>query len=240
MLVIGPAALHSEEKMMLKASASWKSLYPKAAVGVVALGNVHNPASHAELDRQKEALEAALREAYRDYGRAQLSALPSIAPYVAYYKRFKKTYHVLQQLESVALKGKPIPRTAALVEAMFMAELKNQLLTAGHDLDLVQEPVSVTVARGDEVYAGISGREIETKAGDMVIRDAEGILSSIVYGPDERTKIRPETQRVIFTVYAPAGIEPGPLAGHLNDLKRFVEVISPEAEVVEERIVEAG
>jgi DNA/RNA-binding domain of Phe-tRNA-synthetase-like protein len=225
---------------MFEASASWKSLYPRAAVGVVALGNVRNPAAHAELDRQKEALEAALREAYGDYGRAQLSALPSIAPYVVYYKRFKKTYHVLQQLESVALKGKSIPRAAALVEAMFMAELKNQLLTAGHDFDLVQEPVGVTVARGDEVYTGIGGREMGTKAGDMMIRDAEGILSSIVYGPDERTKIRPETKRVIFTVYAPAGIELGPLAEHLNDLKRFVRVISPEAKVVEERIIEAG
>ncbi len=225
---------------MFEASAGWKSLYPGAAVGVLALGNVRNPASEAELERQKGALEAALREAYGDYGRAQLRALPAIAPYVAYYKRFKKTYHVLQQLESVAQKGKPIPRTAALVEAMFMAELKNQLLTAGHDLDLLQEPVGVTVARGDEIYTGIGGRESGTKAGDMMITDAVGILSSIVYGPDERTKIRAGTKRVIFTVYAPAGIERGALAGHLNDLKTYVQVISPEAEVIEERIVEAG
>jgi hypothetical protein len=34
----------------------------------------------------------------------------------------------------VALKGKAIPRQAALVEAMFMAELENLILTAGHDL----------------------------------------------------------------------------------------------------------
>jgi hypothetical protein len=45
---------------------------------------------------------------------------------------------------------------------------------------------------------------------------------------------------VIFTVYAPAGIEQGPLARHLNDLKRYAQVISPEVEVIEERIVEAG
>ena len=33
------------------------------------------------------------------------------------YRRFQQTYHVALQLESVALKGKPLPRVAALVEA---------------------------------------------------------------------------------------------------------------------------
>ena len=46
-----------------------------------------------------------------------------IPAYNACYKGFKKTYHVQLQLESVALKGRSIPRVAALMEAMFMAEL---------------------------------------------------------------------------------------------------------------------
>jgi DNA/RNA-binding domain of Phe-tRNA-synthetase-like protein len=225
---------------MFEASKSWKSTYPQAAVGVLALEKVSNPASHAELDRQKEALEAALREQFGDYGRAQLRDLPSIAPYIAYYKRFKKTYHVMQQLESVALKSKPIPRTAALVEAMFMAELKNQLLTAGHDLDLLQAPIGVTVARGDETYTGINGHELQTKAGDMMIVDNEGILSSIVYGPDQRTKINPLTNRVIFTVYAPTGINQQMLSDHLEDLKTYVQVINPDAKVLENRVIQAA
>jgi DNA/RNA-binding domain of Phe-tRNA-synthetase-like protein len=225
---------------MFEASTNWKSTYPEASIGVLALDNVSNPASHAELDHQKEALESALREHYDGYGRKELRALPSIAPYVAYYKRFKKTYHVLQQMESVALKGKPIPRTAALVEAMFMAELKNQLLTAGHDLDLLQEPVGVDVAQGEETYTGVSGHDLGTKAGDMMITDAAGILSSIVYGPDQRTKISPKTKRVIFTVYAPAGITRQMLSGHLNDLKSYVQVINPQTEVLEETIIEAS
>jgi DNA/RNA-binding domain of Phe-tRNA-synthetase-like protein len=226
--------------MMFEASSSWKTMYPQAAIGVFALENVINPASFAELDRQKEALESELREQYAGYGRQELRALPSVEPYVAYYKRFKKTYHVLQQLESVALKGKSIPRTAALVEAMFMAELKNQLLTAGHDLDVLQAPVGVTVAQGDEAYSGIGGRDLSTKANDMMITDAAGILSSIIYGPDQRTRIRPDTQRVIFTVYAPVGIERQMLTDHLNDLKAYARIISPQAKVIEEKIVEAG
>jgi hypothetical protein len=45
------------------------------------------------------------------------------------------------ELESVARKGKSIPSRAALVEAMFIAELENLILTAGNDLDVVVPPV---------------------------------------------------------------------------------------------------
>jgi DNA/RNA-binding domain of Phe-tRNA-synthetase-like protein len=225
---------------MFEASTSWKSTFPQAAVGFLAMGNVANPSTHDELDRQKEALEEALREQYGRYSRQEISELPSIAPYVIYYKLFKKTYHVLQQLESVTLKGKAIPRTAALVEAMFMAELKNQLLTAGHDLDMLQSPVTIAVARGGEVYTGINGRKLGTKAGDMMITDAVGILSSIIYGPDQRTRISPTTNRVLFTVYAPAGIEQRMLANHLNDLKYYTQVINPQANILEEIIIKAA
>lgn len=225
---------------MFEASASWKAMYPQAAIGVLALDNVTNPASHAELDQQKVALESALREQFAGYSRQDLRALPSIEPYVAYYKRFKKSYHVLQQLESVAMKGKPIPRTAALVEAMFMAELKNQLLTAGHDLDVLQEPVGVTSAVGGEAYVGMGSRDIQTKAKDMMITDAAGIISSIIYGPDQRTRITPGTRRVLFTVYAPAGIQRELLTAHLHDLTAYVRIVNPQATIMEEMIIDAG
>jgi hypothetical protein len=41
---------------------------------------------------------------------------------------------------------------AALVEAMFIAEVKNMLLTAGHDLDAVQLPITLDVSKGDGRY----------------------------------------------------------------------------------------
>lgn len=226
--------------MVFGTSPRWKMTYPQAAIGVLALDNVSNPSSHEGLDHQKADLEAALRARFAGFNRQDLNGLASIAPYHAYYKRFKKTYHVLQQLESVVSKNKPIPRTAALVEAMFMAELKNQLLTAGHDLEIVQVPVSVTVAEGSEPYTGINGRALEAKAGDMMITDAAGIISSIIYGPDRRTQIRPDTRRVLFTVYAPAGITREQLGAHLEDLTANVRIFSPDCSVIESSIISAA
>jgi DNA/RNA-binding domain of Phe-tRNA-synthetase-like protein len=213
---------------MFSVSEAWKTVYPGASVGVLALANVVNPKGHVALNQAKEELEAQLRARFSD--RQELRALETLQIYKAYYKRFKKTYHVQMQLESVALKGKSIPSVAALVEAMFIAELKNQFLTAGHDLDVVQPPVKVDVAQGDEQYVRINGQEQVLKSGDMFIADAEGILSSIIYGPDRRTQIRPETKRALFTVYGVPGITEQAMLQHLQDIEANARLVAPEAE----------
>ena len=162
--------------VMLTVSDAWKAAFPGAAVGILAMRNVANPEHDAELERRKEELESQLRTRFAGSNRASLLALPTLQAYDAYLSRFKKTYHVQLQLESVAFKGKPIPRVAALVEAMFMAELKNLLLTAGHDLDAVQPPVRLNVSNGSERYIMLNGREQVLKPGDMLIADAQGVV----------------------------------------------------------------
>jgi DNA/RNA-binding domain of Phe-tRNA-synthetase-like protein len=193
--------------------------------------NAANPEHHAGLEARKSELENDLRARFAGYDRTAFNALPSIQPYAAYYGRFKKTYHVQLQLESIVLKGKALPRVAALVEAMFMSELKSQLLTAGHDLDALREPLRLEVADGTERYVMLNGKEETLKASDIFMADADGITSSIIYGPDKRTPIRPTTRNVLFTVYAPQGIELGAVEAHLNDIRENVMLVSPEAGV---------
>ena len=219
---------------------AWKSTYPGATAGILAMHKVANPSHHAGLDERKQDLERGLRARHSGHDRAQLKQLPVLQAYKAYYKQFKKTYHVQLQLESVVLKDRSLPRVAALVEAMFMAELKNLLLTAGHDLDVVQPPVRIDVADGSESYVRLNGTEQEPKARDMMIADTEGILSSILYGPDQRTQIRPETQRVLFTVYGAPGIEAQAVREHLEDIRDNVMLVAPGAEVEMLEVYAAG
>jgi DNA/RNA-binding domain of Phe-tRNA-synthetase-like protein len=206
-------------------------MYPGAVVGVLVMRNVSNPPQHAALEERKVALEAELRARFAGQDRAALRALPVLQAYDAYYRQFKKTYHVQLQLESVVFKGRSLPGVAALVEAMFMAELKNLLLTAGHDLDAVREPVTLDVAQGTERYTCLGGQETDLKPGDMVIADAQGVLSSIIYGPDARTPITPGTRNVLFTVYGPPGIGAAAMQAHLEDIRDNVRLVAPESEV---------
>lgn len=62
-----------------------------------------------------------------------------------------------------------------------------------------------------------------------MISDARGIISSIVYGPDQRTRIAPKTNRVLFAVYAPPGIDAETVRAHLEDIRSNVLVVSPDA-----------
>jgi DNA/RNA-binding domain of Phe-tRNA-synthetase-like protein len=170
-----------------------------------------------------------LRARFAGQERSQLETLPRLQAYDAYYKRFKKTYHVQLQLESIVFKGKSIPSVAALVEVMFMAEVKNMLLTAGHDLDTLQLPARLDVTKGDEIYTLLRGQPQQVKAGDMMIVDGKGIISNIIYGPDQRTQILPETRNVIYTVYAPAGIEVSAVTQHLKDIEGYARIFAPQA-----------
>lgn len=189
------------------------------------------PQCHTALDERKEELERDLRSRYAGYDRAGLKALPVLEAYNAYYRKFKKTYHVQLQLESVVFKGKSIPAVAALVEAMFIAELKNLLLTAGHDLAAIHKPVGIDVAEGSERYIRLNGQEQELKPGDMTIADAEGVISTVLYGPDQRTRITAETRQVFFTVYAPPGIGEEAVGEHLEDIQTNVLLVAPQAQV---------
>jgi len=76
---------------------------------------------------------------------------------------------------------------------------------------------------------GMGGAERVAAEGDMRISDTQGILSSIIYGPDARTAIGPETDSALFTVYAPAGIGAETVRAHLSDLARFAIAAAPGA-----------
>ena len=224
---------------MITLSESFSSHYPGAAIGVLAMDNVCNPKSDEALSQRKLELETDLRSRFDGYDRKELLNHPILAIYQRYYKRFKKTYHVQLQLESIVIKGKSIPNVAVLVESMFMAELDNLLLTAGHDLDRVELPIVADVADGDDSYTKINNQEQLLKADDMFIHDTSGILSSVIYGPDARTKINPETTRVLYTAYAPAGIPQELLIKHLQGITEIVQIFAPDASIFFNQVLTA-
>lgn len=214
----------------ITASERVAAVYPDAVLGALAMRNLHNPAEHADLAAAKLNLEQALRAQFGGLSRAELRATPVLDAYARYYRSFGNTYHVQLQLESVVSKGRPIPNVAALVETMFMAELKNQLLTAAHDLETVQPPLRFDVAGDDPPgYTTFTGRETTLKPGDIYQADAGGVICSILYGQDQRTRVTPETTAALYIVYAPPGIGRALVEQHLHDIQSYARLIAPDA-----------
>jgi len=198
-------------------------------IGILVMTGIDNLNSGEALEEVRRELEKELGAEYGQMTREELKGIHPMKIYVSYYKKFGYTYHVLSQLESVA-NGKRIPNVSALVEAMFMAELKNMLLTAGHDLEKIQQPLLVKVSTGKESYLGINGKSITTTPGDIMIMDGQSVISSILKGPDRRTRISATTQQVLFTIYAPEGIFEDMVLRHMNDIEAWVRLFSPNAE----------
>jgi DNA/RNA-binding domain of Phe-tRNA-synthetase-like protein len=209
----------------------WRASCPEARVGLLRVDHVVNQPAPAPLRHQSQQIEAQLRQRFATADRASLAALPVIQAYQRHYRAFGQTYHVLRQLESVALKGKPLASPSGLVLAMFAAELDSLLLTAGHDVDALQPPLVIDRSVADERFVGLGGREQVVRSGDMLMRDEGGIISAVVYGPDERTRLVDHTRRVLFSTYAPAGISTEQVFRHLDQLAALVQLASPDAEV---------
>lgn len=228
------STLHLELRTALteiELSPAWISAFPGAHAGFLILRQVANPERHPLLEQSKLALQASLRRQYAGYDHRDIAGLPVIQAYANHYRRFKKTYHVQSQLESIVFREQGFPSVAALVEAMFMAEVKNLLLTAGHDLDEVELPIRLGVSGGSEVYTTLRGQEQVLKSGDMFIADQAGVISDVIYGPDQRTRIHSATQNALFCTYAPAGIPPGAVQAHLEDIVDYVRLFAPQADL---------
>jgi DNA/RNA-binding domain of Phe-tRNA-synthetase-like protein len=130
----------------------WSAAHPGAVMGLLELSGVDNSNPSERLNTRKRETEARLREMYAGFTRQDWLALPVMAAYWTYYKRFDKTYHVLLQVESIILKGKNLPDVSPLVDANFCAEVDTLILTAGHDAAKLAAPVVIDVSRdGDEM-----------------------------------------------------------------------------------------
>jgi DNA/RNA-binding domain of Phe-tRNA-synthetase-like protein len=227
------------DSLMLEVDPAWRDAHPGASVGLIAFRGVNNPATHERLNAVAAELEDDIRSRLGAADRETLRATPPLPAYAAYYKRWGQRYHVGMQLESVAQKGKSIPRVAALVEAMFIAELRNLLLTAGHDLDALELPVRLGVGAG-ETFTAPNEKEQTVKPGDMFIADANGrVLSAIITGPSDFARIGPNTTSALFYTYAPAGVDPALVSAHLDDIERNARLIAPNGQVIAREIVTA-
>lgn len=215
----------------IRCTNKWHSSFNGGHVGVLLIGPVDNTKRKTQLDSKKRELELFLRETYAGFTRQDYLKVAVLKAYRDYYKQFGNSYHVQGQLESVVHKGKSLPNVSPLVDANFVAELDSLVLTAGHDADLLEAPLLIDATSSTEVFTQMNGKERQLKDNDMMMRDAKGIICTILLGQDKRTAISETTKRALYVAYAPAGVPKESVEKQLELIEEHVLLFAPEAAV---------
>ncbi|MBT3187848.1 MAG: hypothetical protein HN736_00820 [Anaerolineae bacterium] len=225
--------------ILISETIEWKAVHPDAVIGLLEISGVDNMKKCIPLDNRKREVEEQLRIQYGEYTRQELVSLPVISAYKRYYSRFKKTYHVQLQVESIAQKGRKLPNVSPLVDANFIAEMETFILTAGHDVEKLQKPISIDISNEGDIITQMNGQRKPIRAGDMIMRDADGVSCSIVYGQDNRSYISPETSHVLYVAYAPDGVPTEVVMEQLEKIQEYIQLFSPSAKLEQKRLLRA-
>ena len=218
--------------MEIELTPAFREAFPDGIFGALVARNCPNRVRAAAIGPTQRAVETRLRERFPD---DTLDSDPVALAYAAYFRRYGARYPVVHQARTIIV-GRAIDSPFALVEVMFTAEVDSLVLTSGHDLDALAGPLRVDVARAGDAYTKLSGKEQALKPGDMVVRDAEGIIACVLYGPDFRTRLRPETHAALFGAWCPAGLSAEIAEAHLTTLAGLLRQEWPEAIVAGPRI----
>ena len=205
--------------MKIELTPRLRIIYPKAVFGSLIARNVPNMKKNDGLEERKRDLEKKIKEAYAGPDEDQ-----TIQDYNTYFKRWGETYPIEFQIKTIKRGGR-FPQVSALVDSMFLAELKNGHLTSGHDLDALQGDLIFDASEGGERYLKLNDKEQQLKKDDVVLKDERGILASVLYGPARRASITPETKNALYLAWYPYGMVGELITAHLKDILSNLSIV---------------
>ncbi len=77
------------------------------------------------------------------------------------------------------------------------------------------------LADQDQEYTKINGTKQTLQKNDVILKDDDGILASILYGPSARTSIKMETVNPLYLAWCPAGIDHETVDNHLSTITKY-------------------
>jgi DNA/RNA-binding domain of Phe-tRNA-synthetase-like protein len=210
--------------MKFKVRPEVKILYPTAHFGGITIHNEQNQKKHPDLEQAKRTLEQKIKEDYPDPKEDSV-----VQCYADYYKKWGKTYPIVFQINSVK-KGRTFPQVSTYVDSMFLAELEDRILTSGHDRNTIQGELVYDLADDGEEYIKLNGEKQVLVKNDIVLRDADGVLASILFGPATRTSIKNDTENPLYFAWCPIGIEPEKVDNHLTTITKYLSIVYGEVQ----------
>ena len=181
-------------------SQNYVATYPDVGFGLTLISGCRDAENPAGFDQYKRKL---LRTMRKRETLAQIS--DRIDTYAGFFQQFGFDCPLTRHLKRTINSG--FPRYSLFVDAHIMAEMCAGILVAVTDFEMFEGNLTLDVADANEICAGMGGREFVTQKSEIVLRDEKEIVCVLCQGADERTRVRPDTENVLFYAYAVPGID---------------------------------
>ncbi|MBP1554260.1 MAG: hypothetical protein J6B21_08925 [Oscillospiraceae bacterium] len=150
--------------------------------------------------------------------------------YYRFFRKFKKTYPVMLQFESVVLKDRPFPDSNPLSEIAFLMEITTFVLSGTHDADCINGDAVLYIADRKEDFEGMR-ETLHTYPNDFCARDRDGIIFSLIAGTDKRTCAKSGSRNVLYPIFCTPDMPQQEIEDAISTLCRYVKVLCPKAEI---------
>jgi DNA/RNA-binding domain of Phe-tRNA-synthetase-like protein len=181
-------------------SQKYQARYPEVAFGLTLISGCKNHFNPPGFDQYKRKL---LRKMRKRETLAEITA--RIETYNRFFESFGHECPLPKHLKRTVNSG--FPRYDIMVDAHFMAEMCAGILVAVTDHDAFDGKLKLDLAEAGERCHGMGQREMKTKEGEIVLRDEKEIVCVLCQGADEKTRVREETENVLFYAYGVPGVD---------------------------------
>lgn len=177
----------------------FNSRYPGVAFGLTLISGCRNFFNPPGFDQYKRKL---LRKMRRRETLAQITE--RIETYSRFFEGFGYECPLPKHLKRTVNSG--FPRYNLMVDVHFMSEMCAGILVAVTDYDRFDGKLRLDLADEGETCKGMGERQLTADEGEIVLRDEKGIVCVLCQGADEKTRVREDTQNVLFYAYGIPGI----------------------------------
>jgi len=181
-------------------SSSYRARYPDVPFGLTLITGCTNHENPTGFDQYKRKL---LRKMRRRETLAEITE--RIEVYDRFFASFGHQCPLPAHLKRTVNSG--FPRYDLMVDTHFMAEMCAGILVAVTDYRRFEGGLVLDISRAGERCHGMGNRTFQTKEGEIVLRDEKEIVCVLCQGADEKTRVRGNTEDVLFYAYGVPGID---------------------------------
>jgi len=213
-------------KTQVKLTKRLLSKYPNVKFFTVTAQNLSNKQKDVSLEKEKKLIEKKICKI------KDSSKIPIVRKDNVFFKNFGKTNPIQYQLDSIK-GGKEIPTDSVLKDILFITEMKHYCLVSGHDLDTIKDTLIFDITDGDEPFTNIANKKQDLVPNDIILKQNNICITSLLYGQDNATKITDKTKNTVYFFWFFGKVTDSESKSMINTLVKYLKGISQKKSTIE-------